>query len=106
MWTSVVLLWGAHRGMGGRSTFVVESVEDCLARFGNSYQGPVALVMLQQFPMPYRFGGNDPNKDDDGTSNGAVAPSVAQGGGLQCATTGGFCNQLTYMDITTQRARR
>ena len=41
-------------GLGGLLTFVVESAEDFLARIGDSYQGRVALVMLQ-FPMPYRF---------------------------------------------------
>ena len=69
----------SRQGLGGCLTFVVESAEDCLARIGDSYQGQVALVMLQ-FPTPYRFQGNNTDKDNDDASGKEVAPSVAQGG--------------------------
>ena len=60
-------------------TFVVELAEYCLARISNLYPGWVALIMLQ-FPTLYQFQDNNPDKDDDGARNNAVAPLVAQGG--------------------------
>ncbi|KAL9183528.1 hypothetical protein ACHAXT_004384 [Thalassiosira profunda] len=56
----------------GDLTFVVDSAEKCLGRIQEGYPGKVVLIMVQ-FPTPYRFEGVEEAGDTDSSS------SVAKG---------------------------